>query len=83
MTIRQESRGKFEKQGHCLTLHHLQLDNMPQEEKNEIVEWLAEKEHETEHLEQKRFRQTMMVAVFAALGAWVAAWPVLKSWCMN
>jgi len=80
MAIRQESREKFEKQGRRLTMHHLQLDNMPSDEKKEIVEWLEEKDRETEHLESIRFRRTMIVAVFAALGAWVAAWPVLKAW---
>ena len=33
MTIRKESREKFEKQGRRLTMHHLQLDNMPSDEK--------------------------------------------------
>jgi len=80
MTIRQESREKFEKQGRRLTMHHLQLDNMPSDEKKEIVEWLEEKDRETEHLESKRFLWTVIVAVLATLGAWVAAWPVLKAW---
>lgn len=83
MTIRQESREKFEKQGRRLTMHHLQLDNMPSDEKREIVEWLEQKDRETEHSESIRFRLTMIVAVLAALGAWVAAWPVLKSWFTN
>jgi hypothetical protein len=83
MTIRKESREKFEKQGRRLTMYHLQLDNMPSDEKREIVEWLEEKDRETEHLENIRFRRTMKVAVLAALGAWVAAWPVLKSWFTN
>jgi hypothetical protein len=83
MTIRQGSREKFEKQGHRLTMHHLQLDDMLPDEKNEIVEWLEEKDRETEHLECRRFWLTMIVAFLAALGAWVAAWPVLKSGCTN
>ena len=61
-------------------MHHLQLDNMPSDEKKEIVEWLEEKDRETEHLESKRFLWTVIVAVLATLGAWVAAWPVLKAW---
>lgn len=64
-------------------MHHLQLDNMPSDEKREIVEWLEEKDRELERLESIRFRLTMIVAVLAALGAWFAAWPVLKSWFTN
>jgi hypothetical protein len=56
---------------------------MPSDEKREIVERLEEKDRETEHLESIRFWRTMIVAVLAALGAWVAAWPVLKSWFTN
>ncbi|RNJ48502.1 hypothetical protein [Methylocystis hirsuta] len=83
MAIRQEHREKFEKQGRRLTMHHLRLDNMSPDEKKEIVEWLEEKDHETENIESIRFRWTMIAAVVASLGAWVAAWPVLKGWFVN
>jgi hypothetical protein len=79
MTIRQQSRERFEKQGRRLTMYHLQLDNMSPDEKREIVEWLEEKDRESEQLENWRFWLTMIVAVLAAMGAWVAAWPVLRS----
>jgi uncharacterized membrane protein YcjF (UPF0283 family) len=83
MTIRRESREKFEKQGRALTMHHLQLDNMPPAEKREIVEWLEEKDREAVSLERTRFRLTMIIAILAAIGAWVAAWPVLRAWITN
>jgi hypothetical protein len=56
---------------------------MPTDEKQEIVEWLAEKDREAVFSEATRFRLTIIVAILAAIGAWVAAWPVLRTWIAN
>jgi hypothetical protein len=73
MAIRRESREKFEAQGRNLTMYHLQLDNMPSDEKPEIVEWLAEFDNaERARIEASQAAQ-MRAAVSANRAAWIAA----------
>lgn len=80
MAIRPESRAKFERQGRELTAYHLQIDNMHSEDKNEIIEWLGETSHQQIGKESRRFWATIIVAIVAAIGAWISAWPIIEQW---
>lgn len=80
MSIRPESRAKFEKQGTLLTLHHLKMDNMEPTERIEIQNWLAEEDHKARRKETIRFTWMLGFAIVAAVGALIAAWPVVKEW---
>lgn len=78
MSMREESRQKFEKQGVFLTKHHLWLDNMEPVEKQEILSWLAETEKRSKRLDTLRFRWMLGFTIVAAVTGSIAACPVVR-----
>ena len=76
MSIRPESRTKFEKQGVGLTLRNLQMGNMDGPETQEAVSWIEEQEHAA----HQRDRLVLIFTIIAAAAALVAAWPIVKEW---
>ena len=75
--IRPESRATFEKQGVSLTMMNVQMGNMDGRVQLEALHWIAEQERESTRRENRRFWWMFSVAVVAALGAVIAAWPVV------
>ena len=80
MSIRPESRVKFEKQGVLLTRLNLQMGNMGGPEQQEAISWLAEKERESEKRDNVRYGWMLFFTVVAAVGALIAALPVVRDW---
>jgi len=83
MSIRPESRAKFEKQGVFLTRLTLQMGNMDGPSQQEAICWLAGDERTSNQRESVRYRWMFAVSIIAAVGAWIAAWPVVKEWLMK
>ena len=80
MSIRPESRVKFEKQGVLLIRLNLQMGNMGGPEQQEAISWLAEKERESEKRDNVRYGWMLFFTVVAAVGALIAALPVVRDW---
>jgi hypothetical protein len=80
MSIRPESRSKFEKQGIYLTRQNLQIGNMDGQEHQEAIIWLAEEERKTSRREAMRYWWMLAFTIVAAVAASIAAWPVVKEW---
>jgi hypothetical protein len=83
MSIRAESRAKFEKQGVYLTRQNIQMENMHGRELQEALIWLAEDEHKTRDRESKRYWWMLGFTIVAAVSASIAAWPIVKEWLMR
>lgn len=80
MSIRPESRARFESQGVLLTKLNLQMGNMGGPEQQEAASWLAEEERNSKRLDCKRYWWMLFFTVIAAMGACIAAWPTVKEW---
>jgi hypothetical protein len=80
MSIRSHSRKRFEQQGVLLTRLHLDMGNMTESEKEEIILWLAEKERDADRRESARYRWMLIFTIVAAVGATIAAVPIVKEW---
>jgi len=80
MSIRPESRQKFETQGVYLTQQNLQMGNLDGREHQEAIMWLAEEEHKVSRREANRYWSMLGFTIVAAVAASIAAWPVVKEW---
>lgn len=78
MSIRPESRTKFERQGVFLTQLNIQMGNMDGPEQQEAISWLAEEDRNAGWRDKVRYRWMLGFTVVAAAGAVIAAWPVVK-----
>ena len=78
MSIRLESRAKFEKQGIYLTRQNLQMGNLDGREHQEAIIWLAEQERTADQGDTVHYRLMLGFTIVAAFGALIAAWPVVK-----
>jgi hypothetical protein len=78
--IQPESRATFEKQGVSLTKMNVQMGNMDGRVQLEALHWIAEQERESTRRDNLRYWSMLFVAVVAALGAVIAAWPVVREW---
>jgi hypothetical protein len=78
--IRPESRATFENQGVSLTKMNVQMGNMDGRVQLEALHWIAEQERESTRRDNLRYWSMPFVAVVAALGAVIAAWPVVREW---
>jgi len=83
MSVRPESRAKFEKQGVFLTRLEFQSGNMVPPENREAVTWLAEQEHKNKWQETVRYWWMLGFTIVAAATATIGAWPVVKAWLTN
>jgi hypothetical protein len=73
MDIRPETRKKFEEQG--VFWAKLQISDISTDtiEKNELLELVRVKQRKDESKESARFWSTLIIAVVAAIGGWIAA----------
>jgi hypothetical protein len=78
MSIRSESRTKFEHQGVFLTRLNLQMGNMDGPEQQEAISWLAEEDRNARWRDTVRYRLMLGFTIIAAVGAIIAAWPVVR-----
>jgi hypothetical protein len=83
MSIRPESRAKFEKQGVFLTQLNVQMENMGGPEQQEAISWLAEEQRNTSWRETVRYSLMLGFTFVAAVGAIIAAWPVVRDCLMK
>jgi hypothetical protein len=83
MSIRPESRAKFEKQGVLLTRVNLQMGNMDGPEQQEAIRWIGEQQHTSERRDTARYRMMLFFTIVAALAASIAAWPIVKEWLVK
>ncbi len=83
MSIRLESRVKFEKQGVLLTKLNLQMGNMDGPEQQEAVSWIAEQQRASEQRDAVRYRWMLFFTIVAAMAASIAAWPTVKTWLIK
>lgn len=56
---------------------------MDAHERLDAVKWLAEKEQEISQKEATRYGWMLGFTIIAAVGASIAAWPVVKEWLMK
>jgi hypothetical protein len=83
MSIRPDSRAKFEKQGVFLTQLNLQMGNMDGPEQQEAANWLAEEQRFSDRRDGVRYGLMLCFTIIAAMGAMIAAWPVVKEWLVK
>jgi hypothetical protein len=83
MSIRPESRAKFEQQGALLTKLNLQMGNMDGPEQQEAVSWIAEQERASERRDSLRYRWMLCFTIVAAAAALIAAWPTVREWLIK
>jgi hypothetical protein len=83
MSIRPDSRAKFEKQGVFLTKRNLEMENMDGPEQLEAVSWLAEQERFSKRRDCVQYGLMLLFTIIAAVSAMIAAWPVVKDWLVK
>jgi hypothetical protein len=80
MSITPEHRKKFEKQGYDLTRQCLQMGIVDRQENIAAQAWLTEQERKRRRSETWRFWWMLIFTIVAAVGASIAAWPIVKDW---
>jgi hypothetical protein len=82
MSIRPESRAKFEKLGIKFVRQDIIMGHSIQDglENREAQEWMAEQQRKLEFRESIRYWLMLIFTFIAAVAATIAAWPVVKDW---
>ena len=80
MNIRRESRKKFAQRGLPLMRQLLQMGISDQTENVEAQYWIAEQDRKKRWKESWRYWWMLLFTVVAAVGASIAAWPIVKGW---
>jgi hypothetical protein len=80
MSMRPDSRKKFEQQGVFLTRLNLQMGNMAGPDQQDAISWLAEEDRQSKKRDRIRYRWMLFFTIVAAVGALIAACPVVKEW---
>jgi hypothetical protein len=80
MSIELRNRIKFEKQGVAQTRLYLQMGITDAKENIDAQEWLIEQDRSQIRRDNARYWWVVNLAFIAAVGAVIAAWPVVKEW---